>query len=250
MNRTFIGAVAISGLMFTIGGLALAHARQQQPVTPPVSAKRASTIGLMRSLNTAEYVYRRNFGHFASLDDLVYDANYIHHSNPRVQDVADDGTDIVPDLKAVVVLSPREDSYALAVYDKAKDDEGFATFSDEKGVIYEGQPLQTADANAAHTADINLVRTINTAEITYQWKYGRFADFDTLNAAGLIQRYGNAEVTFAKSPAVVPNLQVVVLVPAVPDAWLVALHDTSAPDDPYSAFSDPTGIIYRAEPLH
>jgi hypothetical protein len=248
MNRTFIGAVAVSGLMFTIAGLALAHA--QETVTSSASTKRASTIGLMRSLNTAEYVYRRNFGHFASLDDLVYDVNYLHHSNPRVQDVADDGTDIVPDLKAVVVLALEKDSYALAVYDKVKDDQGFAAFSDTAGVIYEGQPLQSLDANPAHADDINLVRTINTTEITYQWKFGHFADFDTLNAAGLIQRYGNAKVTFAPSPAVLPNLQVVVLVPAVPDTWSVTLHDTSAKDDPYSLFSDTSGIIYPAQPLH
>ena len=248
MNRTFIGVVAISALILMFGGLALAHARQQQSVTPSVSATRASTVGLMRSLNTAEYVYRRNFGHFASLDTLLYDVNYIHHSNPRVQDVADDGTDIVPELRAVVVLAPEKDSYAIAVYNKAKNDQGYATFSDQRGVIYEGEPLKTLDA--AHAADINLVRTINTAEVTYHWKYGHFADFDTLNTADLIKRYGDAEATFANSPAVLPNLQVVVLVPATRDTWLVALHNNSSQNEPYSAFSDATGIIYQAQPLH
>ena len=141
MKRTFIGGILISTLFCGVGGLALAHGRQQQAVTPSVGSKRASTVGLMRSLNTAEYAYRGNFGHFASLDTLLYDVNYIHHSNPRVQGVSDDGNDIVPDLRAVVVLTPREDSYALAVYDKAKDDQGFAAFSDPSGLIYTGQPL-------------------------------------------------------------------------------------------------------------
>ncbi len=168
MNRTFIGAVATLGLIFTMGGMA----RAQQGGTPSRSAKQAATIGLMRSLNTAEYVYRRNFGHFASLDDLLYEVNYIHHSNPRVQGVADDGTDIVPKLKAVVVFSPDKDSYALAVYDNAKEDRGYAAFSDPKGVIYDGWPIESGGDNAAHTAAINLVRTINTAEVTYKWKYG------------------------------------------------------------------------------
>jgi len=246
MNRTSIGTVVTLGLIFTMGGLA----RGQQRVTTHRSAKQSSTIGLMRSLNTAEYVYRRNFGHFASLDDLLYEVNYIHHSKPRVQDVADDGTDIVPELQAVVVFSPDKDSYALAVYDKDKDDRGYAAFSDQKGVIYDGWPLQSGGDNAAHTADINLVRTINTAEVTYKWKYGRFADFDTLNAAGLIKRYGNAEVTFAKSPAVLPNLQVVVLIPAIQDTYLIAVHDDSVHGAPYSVFSGASGIIYLAEPLH
>ncbi len=78
----------------------------------------------------------------------------------------------------------------------------------------------------------------------------RFADFDTLNAAGLIERYGNAEVMFAKSPAVLPNLDVVVLVPAIQDTFLVAVHDNSVKDAPYSVFSGISGIIYVAEPLH
>jgi hypothetical protein len=201
----------------------------------------------MRSLNTAEYAYRRNFGHFASLDNLVYDVNYIHHSDPRVENVPDSGTDIVPDLRAVVVLAPEKDSYAVAVYDKAKDDQGFATFSDQVGLIYEGQPLQAADP--AH-ADINLVRAINVAEITYDSKFGHFANFDALNEQGLIKRYGSAEVTFANSPDVLPNLQVVVLVPADQDTWSAALHDNSPQTGPYSTFSDPTGIIYAAQPLH
>jgi len=250
MNRTIIGVVAISASILAIGGLALAHPPRQQAVARSVGTTKASTIGLMRSLNTAEYVYRRNFGHFASLDTLLYDVNYIHHDNPRVQAVSDDGTDIVPELRAAVVLAPEKDSYAVAVYDKAKNDEGYAAFSDQNGVIFEGHPLQSVDTDAAHAADINLVRAINTAEVTYQWKYGHFTDFDTLDAAGLVKRYGNAEVAFAKSPAVLPNLQVVVLVPATQDTWLVALHDTSSKDHPYSAFSDETGVIYPAEPLH
>lgn len=201
----------------------------------------------MRSLNTAERVYRANLGHFASLDNLLYDVNYIHHSDPQAQGVAAGGTDIVPDLRAIVVLAPEKDSYAVAVYDKAKDDQGFAAFSDQIGLIYAGRPLQASDP--AHAADINLVRAINVAEITYDSKFGHFANFDELNAEGLIKRYGNADVTFAKSPDVLPNLQVVVLVPAAQDTWSVALHDKSPQTGPYSAFSNPTGIIYHAEPL-
>jgi hypothetical protein len=268
-NRAFIGVIAVSGLILAMGGLALAlaHARPQDKAKPPArSATQASTLGLMRSLNTAEYAYRRNFGHFASLDDLLYGVNYISHTNPRVEDVADDGTDIVSNLKAVVILSPEKDAYTLAVYDKDKDDKGYATFSDPVAVIYEGYPLGTVDdtaavaasakseepasLKAAHLADINLIRTINTAEVTYNWKFGHFADFDALNAAGLIKRYGNANVTFAKSPDVLSDLKVVVLVPAAQDKWSVALHDNADKDHPLSAFSDSTGIIYNAEPLH
>lgn len=246
MNRTFMGA-AISVLVFSVAGLALARARQTQTTVPSVGSKKASTVGLMRSLNTAERVYRGNFGHFASLDTFLYDVNYIHHSRPRAQAIADDGTDIVPGLRAAVVLSPAEDAYGVAVYDMDKVDQGFTTFSDQSGLIYAGQPLQSADP--VHAADINLVREINTAEISYRTKYGHFADFDTLNAEGLIKHYGNADVTFAKSPDVLPNLQVTVLVPAAQDTWLIALHDKSAEMGPYSLFTDASGIIYHAEPL-
>jgi hypothetical protein len=248
MNRTFIAAVAIPGLLFGIGGLALAHARQQQPIAPPMSSTQSRTVGLMRSLNTAEAVYRKNFGHFASLDNLLYDVNYIHHNSPQVQGAAASGNDIVPDVRAVIVLAPEKDSYAVAVYDKAKDDQGYATFSDPNGLIYAGQPLQSADA--AHAADINLVRAINTAEITYKGKYDRLADFDTLNAEGLLKRYSNADVAFAKSPSVLPNLQLAVLIPAAQDTWSVALHDKLPQGASYSAFSDTTGIIYEAQRLH
>ncbi|HKV48716.1 MAG TPA: hypothetical protein VJN69_11555 [Candidatus Acidoferrales bacterium] len=245
MNRTFIGAV-ISVFVFGIGGLA--RARSQQPTVPSANSKKASTVGLMRSLNTAERVYRANFGHFTALDTLLYDVNYIHHSRLRVQGETDDGTDIVPGLKATVVVPPTEDAYGVAVYDVDRVDQGFATFSDQSGLIYAGQPLQSADP--LHATDINLVRTINTAEINYRKKYGHFADFDALNAEGLIKRYGSADVTFAKSPDVLPNLQVTVLVPAAQDTWLIALHDKSAEIGPYSVFSDASGIIYHAEPLH
>ena len=105
MNRKFVAA-AISVFVLGTAGLALAHARRQQPAPSTMTSKKASAVGLMRSLNTAEYAYRGNFGHFASLDTLLYEANYIHHNNPRVQGVADDGTDIVAGLKAVLVLAP------------------------------------------------------------------------------------------------------------------------------------------------
>ena len=65
----------------------------------------------------------------------------------------------------------------------------------------------------------------------------------------MINRYGDAEVRFAKSPDVLPNLQVTVTVPAAQDTWLVAVHDKSPQSGPYSAFSDASGIIYHAEPL-
>ena len=247
MNRKFVAA-AISVFVLGTAGLALAHARRQQPAPTTMTSKKASAVGLMRSLNTAEYAYRGNFGHFASLDTLLYEANYIHHNNPRVQGVADDGTDIVAGLKAVVVLAPAEDAYDITVYDMAKEDQGFTTFSDQSGLIYQGQPLQFADA--AHADDIGLVRTINTAEITYRRKYGHFADFDTMNAEGLLKRYGSAAVTFAKSPDVLPNLQVSAMIPAAEDTWLIALHDKAPGTGSYSAFSDASGIIYQAEPLH
>jgi hypothetical protein len=245
MNRTFIGAVAISALFFAAGAKALVHA-QPQTAAAKASDTQAKTIGLMRSLNTAEAWYKSNHGHFASLDDL-YDANLIHHDAPRAELVAAAGTDIIPNLKATVILAPEKDSYALAVYDKAKQDQGFAAFSDPAGVIYDGQPL--ADADALHKADINLIRTINVAEIRYDSKYGHFADFDTLNAEGLIKSYSNDPATFAKSPDVLPNLQVTVSVPAEQNAWLVALHDKSKETGPYSAYSDPSGITYQAQSL-
>lgn len=247
MNRSLLLTIALLAVLAFVTLSVLPSPSHAQAANSAPDATRARTVGLTRSLNTAEYAYRHSVGHFGSLYDL-FSVNYISHTD---RDLANPflvrSDDIVPNLTAVAISNPDKDAYALAVYDTVAADHGYAVFSDQAGVIYQGQPLTMLDS--AHLADINLVRAINTAEITYKSKYGHCADFDTLVAQGLVKQFNDANVTFAKSPDVLPDLQAIVTVPPSQDTWLVAVHDKSTAGGPFSVFSDPSGIIYPAAPL-
>lgn len=265
MKGSMLRLATIAGLLLPAGVIAAAVPGRAQtaatsatPTTPDPSATRATTIGLMRSINTAEYVYRHNYGHFGTMDDLFDGAHYLRRDPSRYADVtkilAGGSRDGLPNIWIALVLAPREDSYAVAVYDKVKDDNGFAAFSDPAGVIYIGHPLGTPgvdmDPAVDHGALINLMRSVNTAEVSYHAKYDRFEMWSTLHQEGLLDGYAKLHnVSFSSDPEVLPNVDVTVLVPPTYDTWSVAIHDKAEGHHDYAVFSDATGIIYQAKPL-
>lgn len=251
----------IATVLLSAGVIASAMSVRAQTAATPApdpDATRATTIGLMRSINTAEATFRHNYGHFGTMDDLFDVAKYLRRDPSRYADVTKTlglgSTDGLPNIWISLILSPREDSYAVGVYDKLKDDNGFAAFSDPAGIIYIGQPLGTPgitmDPAVDHSALINLMRTVNTAEVSYHWKYGRFEEWKALSDEGLLNGYAKLHnVSFTPDPEVLPDVNVTVAVPATYDTWAVAIHDNAKDHGLYSVFSDASGIIYQTKPL-
>ena len=259
MKNSMVRLATIATLSLSAAVIAAAiPGRAQSTTAPDPNATRATTIGLMRSINTAEAAYNHNYGHFGTMDDLFDVAKYLRRDPNRYADVTKTlglgPSDNLPNIWISLIVSPSEDSYAVGVYDKVKEDNGFSAFSDPAGVIYMGQPLGTPgvamDPAVDHSALINLMRTVNTAEVSYRWKHGRFEGWKVLSDDGLLDGYAKLHnVSFSPDPEVLPDVDVNVSVPPTYDTWFVAIHDRAKDHGLYSLFSDASGIIYQTKPL-
>jgi hypothetical protein len=99
---------------------------------------------------------------------------------------------------------------------------------------------------------INLVRSINTAEIRYSMGgtkdahngHGRFASWSELYSSRLVN-----DLQVSSSPEVIPGYHLDVLASVDGKSFLVALHDTKEGEGLFSVFSDQSGIIFVGAPL-
>lgn len=95
---------------------------------------------------------------------------------------------------------------------------------------------------------VNLVRQINTAEVTYKmspnYNHGHYATWTELYDSGLLK---TGEVS--PGPEVIPGFRLDMLVSPDGESFSLALHDTKDGDGLFSVFSDQSGIIYLGAPL-
>jgi hypothetical protein len=99
---------------------------------------------------------------------------------------------------------------------------------------------------------VNLVRSINTAEIRYNMGgtkdahngHGRFASWAELYSSGLMN-----DLQVSPGPEVIPGYHLDVLASVDGKSFLVALHDLKEGEGLFSVFSDQSGIIFLGAPL-
>jgi hypothetical protein len=107
-----------------------------------------AAIGLVRTINTAEYKERYAYGSFASWPTLLaqqqeYLNEWLSHFYSRDDANVHFGStaEILPGWNLRLVLQPDGLGYILLLED-AKDKNGYAALSDERGVIRLCKPLQ------------------------------------------------------------------------------------------------------------
>jgi hypothetical protein len=109
---------------------------------------------------------------------------------------------------------------------------------------------------------INIVRLINTAEVTYYMgsrkgtvsNHARYATWDDLFTSGAVPSAQDLSGMFkdlqlSAGQEIIPGYHLDLLVSPDGQSYSIALHDKKDGDGLYSVFSDPTGIIYQGAPL-
>jgi hypothetical protein len=113
-----------------------------QADTSADSERRTKAIAFVRIVNTAEAQHLSMTGHYGSLDDIRSSGslNKAEAMFSTKFDMADPTHDL-PGLVVRIVASREKKSYQISITKDAKPfTVGF--FSDERGLIYEGHPLQ------------------------------------------------------------------------------------------------------------
>jgi hypothetical protein len=109
---------------------------------------------------------------------------------------------------------------------------------------------------------VNVVRLINTAEVTYNMGskkgatdgHGRYASWDDLYRSRAVQSVQDRwamvkDLQLSAGPEVIPGYHLDLIVSPDGQSYSIALHDKKEGDGLFSVFSDSTGIIYWGAPL-
>jgi hypothetical protein len=121
----------------------------------------------------------------------------------------------------------------------------------------EKSPSQEERAKA-----VNVVRLINTAEMSYSMgtkkdatdAHGRYASWDELYRSGVLKAVQDKwamskDLQVSASPELMPGFHLDLLVSADGKSYSIALHDTKDGDGLFTVFSDQNGIIFLGSPL-
>jgi hypothetical protein len=96
---------------------------------------------------------------------------------------------------------------------------------------------------------VDVVRTINTAEATYKYKHGSFADWDDLYSAIIAPAQNRAPgangVAIGRGSEVVPGWILTLIVSHDGKAYQLSLRNRLDTKCPFSFFSDQSGLIYQ-----
>jgi hypothetical protein len=121
---------------------------QNAPVGPekPDQERRFHALGLLRTINTAEVPEIRNNGSYASWPILLaHQTEYLygwltgfypHEVNLRFADMPE----ILPGYSLRLNVHADGQGYDVRLQDMT-DKQGYAAFSDESGIIWQGEPL-------------------------------------------------------------------------------------------------------------
>ena len=121
----------------------------------------------------------------------------------------------------------------------------------------EKSPSQEERAKA-----VNVVRLINTAEMSYSMgtkkdatdAHGHYASWAELYRSGVLKAVQDKWAMFkdlqvSASPELMPGFHLDLLVSADGKSYSIALHDTKDGDGLFTVFSDRNGIIFLGSPL-
>ena len=109
-------------------------------------AQKKNAVQLTRVLNTAEAQYQHEKGRYGSFSELA-NGGYLKQTQmtrriwPTDLNPAD-AVHPVPGVTCRLTLSSDGKSYQISVVGDSEPESQWAFFSDERGLIYEGQPLQ------------------------------------------------------------------------------------------------------------
>jgi len=134
-------SVIVAGTLLL--GLAAALAAADNP---DQHAQKRNAVQLTRVLNTAEQQYRSEKGRFGSFADLAA-GGYLNKSDitrkiwPSDFNSADP-VHPIPGVTCRLTVSSDGKAYQVSVIADTPPESRWAFFSDERGLIYEGQPMQ------------------------------------------------------------------------------------------------------------
>jgi hypothetical protein len=135
-------------LVFLLGVQTPQFAQETSTGLAPFDQERIRVaIGIVRTINTAEVVERSTYGSFASWQTLLAHQQgkfneWLSHFDSRDSNVHfGSAPEILPGWSLRLLVQPDGLSYVVLVED-AKDKNGYAALSDERGVIRECKPLQ------------------------------------------------------------------------------------------------------------
>jgi hypothetical protein len=145
----WLAAVAV-GLV--VGGMAFRATGQERAGS--TQEEKATVIGFVRTINTAEVVYkmagdggggpRGRYGSWADLHSSGATEKYLQECPMAREDWSRQGIDDkgIRGYRVDLIVSPDGQSYSLAVHDQQEGHGLFSVFSDQMGIIYLGEPLQ------------------------------------------------------------------------------------------------------------
>ena len=135
-------------LVLAFGSVAPQFA-QKAPTGPkePNLERRASMVGLLRTINTAEMVERATYGSYASWRTILSHEQgamnqwlaSVYSRDPNVHFGSTPG--ILPGLNLRLIVPPDGTGWVVVLED-TKDETGYAVVSDETGVIRECKYLE------------------------------------------------------------------------------------------------------------
>ena len=150
MKSSIVRYVLLAVALLAVGAFCLVHSARAAHSAPapaqataPVSeltADHATMVGLMRSINTAEYSYRNQHGHFTTWDELC-DSNLLKPKGTPVDGGPPEARAWKPNIMVDVVVTPEGDSYSVAIHDALDTGHLFSVFSGTSGLIYTGEVI-------------------------------------------------------------------------------------------------------------
>lgn len=147
----------------TLAGAALAMAQSREPapaiprdpmVFQAPNPVRATGVNAVRLINTAEAEYKSAHGGYATWSELYRSGIITKHEKPGLMFGnlnLSEGPEVVPGWTLAMIVAADSQSYELSLHNLA-DKCGFSFFSDQRGLIYEGNVIgcETAQVIPAH----------------------------------------------------------------------------------------------------
>ena len=159
LRGTVIGIFAAGAL--ACAALAMAQSGESAPAVPrdPMvfqtpNAVRTTGVNVVRLINTAEAEYKSVHGGYAAWPELYRSGIIAKHEKPGLMFGnlnLSEGPEVVPGWTLAMIVAADSQSYELSLRN-LPDKCQFSFFSDQRGLIYEGNVIgcETAQATLVH----------------------------------------------------------------------------------------------------
>jgi hypothetical protein len=148
MRYKAIAAIVV--LLVVTLGIANSLRSQDAPAKPSDTdhAKRSLAVNLLRAINTVEVTHKMQHGAFLSKDDLLASEEFSSYmtraarNNPQLAGAhLSNGPEILPGWALRLNISADGQSYDVMLEDTTDKNCGYATVTDERGVIRESKAI-------------------------------------------------------------------------------------------------------------